>query len=170
MATWHNHTFCLKISILGSPLDIQSPQDKNKFQFQEITNPSDNEIYQYSLKPVRAEDMKEAWGLFSKMLPQPGATLSWALTDDEKLDPKNDPAYPNKLKALVATIRKQKIDDPHVVYERLVGTVPALGADNPVTFYRVTGVFKGHEHKPLLIATANFINGGAPVGVLAADN
>jgi len=171
MTTWHNHTFCLKISIQGSPLDIKTPQDKNKFRFDEIKDPLTHQIYQYSLKPVRGEEMKEAWGLFSKMLPQPGATLSWALTDDEKLDPENDPAgYPDKLKALVANIRRQKIEDPHVIYERLVGTVPALGADNPVTFYRVTGVFKNHDQKPLLIALANFVNGGAPVGVLAADN
>jgi hypothetical protein len=167
--SWHNHTFCLKLSILGSPLDIKNPKEKNRFRFEKLEDPN-GVIYQYSLKPVNAGDMNEAWGSFSKLLPQPGPKLTWALADADKLDPSDADNATPKFKALVANIKEQKIDDPAVTYERLVGTVQAQGADNPITFYRVSNVFKNHEHKHLLIAIANFVNGGAPVGVLAADN
>jgi hypothetical protein len=167
--SWHGHTFGLKLSIQGSPLDIKKPKEKNRFRFEKFEDPN-GDIYQYSLKPVNAHDMEEAWGAFSKLLPQPGPKLTWALAQQDKLDQADADNATPKFKALVANIKEQKIDDTGVSYERLVGTVQAQGADNPITFYRVSNVFKNQAHKHLLIVIANFVNGGAPVGVLAADN
>jgi hypothetical protein len=165
--TWHNNTFKLKLSVVDSPVDIKNPPAKNRFKFKPLKDAND-EIYLYRLQPHSATDMKTAWSKCSQLLPQPGAPLTWALADDDKLDP-GDPQYPQKLKALVSSIKEQKIDDPALTFERLVGTVRGDDADNPIAFYRVPNVFKD-QNRILLIALVNLVNGGSPVGTVAADS
>ena len=183
MATWHGKDFHLKHSMTGTPIDLMKGA-KNRFRFEPLMDVND-EIYMYKFCPNGGSgDMADAWFRCSKLLPQPGATLTWFLDDELKLD-KEASDYTTKLKALVKHIETHKIKDPSMVFERLVGTVTVDDVDSPVTFYRVQNVFKkqdcsvaanadAKDDKPddrmLLIGVVNLISAAAPVGTVAADN
>jgi hypothetical protein len=168
MTTWHNHTFNLRHSIPDSPIDLKCEPAKNRFCFKPIKDPNDD-IYLYKMDPHCAGDISDAWAQCSNLLPQPGATLTWFLPEEDKLD-KESSTYKTELKALVKQIEMNKLRDPSSSFERLVGTVPGDEADNPVAFYRVQKVFKNNDDRILLIALVNLVNGGAPVGTVAAEN
>jgi hypothetical protein len=172
--TWHQKKFDLKISIKDTAIDLKQGA-ANSFVFEGVPD-HNQQFYYYLLKPVinggGNSTMKDAWGRCSKFLPQPGATLTWSIPDREKLDPEHDTpeAHQKKLQALIDDITDNKLNATEITYERLVGMVDAEDADNPLTLYQVSKVYLHNNNRPLLIAVVNLINGGAPVGTLAAES
>lgn len=166
MITWHTHSFTLKLSVLGSEFDINGPPEKNRFRFRPERDEENEEIYLYKLEPLPETDMKPAWRRCSNLLPQPGVPLRWDLADADKLDVTATPA---QVRALVKQIKEQKIDDPSLSFERLVGTLRFNHKDQPVSFYRVANCYKD-DTKLLLIALVQIVDGTSPTGTVAAEN
>jgi hypothetical protein len=162
MATWHDKTFTFDLSLLGSDF-LSPPPASNRFTLTPSRD-TDNRIYLYTITPEAPGAVPPFWA-GCKLLPQGGTRLTKHFRRNAGLIP-GTPEHLAEISQRV-TAAQSKVTAHPFRFERLVGTLPKNGKDNPVAFYQIERGYPGAQ-KTLLVVVINLI-GASPNGTVAGN-